>query len=378
MPRPKPTALLVLAACGTLLAGCVQQPPPGVAIRALNADIVFGVKAKAAAAAPPNFSVTPDEAAAAASDTYDELPPQVFSPAKKPLPKPLQFDNGPAVPVCDDAALNAFPEGDEPRNVPADRSPRIGIYKWKRSGTVTGAGGSVQQISGLEDHELRNLILEPDDPTDPVRRDPTVNSGPTNVAPDPNTPRRQYTWESLEPQIGSDDIADVTYYVDTNPVVNRQVLNPVGDDPPNEGEPERGVVLKSIRYVDKAGNASTTPAFQPATGLLLLPLPVFDGQRFTSVATDPATGQAWQYDAQVVGKDRVDACGTILEGWKVTGTLAVSGGSGGTREYTVIVSTSLGGIVIGQSIKGVDGPNTVDLSFNIGQKTPSPAPAGSQ
>lgn len=360
MPRPRSTAIVVLAACGTLLTGCVQQKAPGVAIRALNADIVFGVKPKdSEAPAPSNFSVTPDEASAASADTYDELPAQVFTPIARALPKPLQFDNqSKPAPVCDDAALNAFPDESAPLNVPDDRSPQVGLYKWKRSGTVTAADGTSQQLSGLEDRFIRNVVVDPADPT--------------------NAARRRYSWESLEPQVGANEIAVVTYHVDTAPTVNRQVLNPVGQDPPDVGEPERGVVLKSINYIDKNGNKGSSAGFNPTTGLLLLPLPVFDGQQFTSVAIDPATGQTWRYDAQVMGRDRVDACGTVLEGWRVRGVLDVSGTGAGTRTYSVVISPSLGGIVIGQSIQGTDGANQVEVSFNIGQKTPTPVEAEGQ
>ena len=105
----------------------------------------------------------------------------------------------------------------------------------------------------------------------------------------------------------------------------------------------------------------------PTTGLLLGPLPIRTGEMFTSVAVDPVTNQSFRYEAQLVKRDRVDACGEILDGWRVEGTLTVSGRTQSTVKLTTIVAPQLGMIPVYEK---VEGPG-VNLEYTLGQKVPS-------
>ncbi len=344
----------VVAAAALLAGGCVRPGDPEVGVTTLNADIVFGVKepAEAQVAAPPNFAPPATTGGPGADFQGELLPPRALDdrPAQ-PRSAPLPAFEAPkaARSACPDAAVNAFPEESAPLNVPGDRFPAEGSYRWKRSGTVK-QGDAASAVSGLEQRVVHKLTKEDADPA--------------------NEERRRFTYEVVQPLLGTADVASIGYRVDTA-AATRTIRNPAGAGEVRQGEAERGVVVESVRVEDAAGNR-VGQAFNPSTGLLLLPLPVLAGEQFTSVAIDPVTQQTWRYEATVVGRDRVDACGQIIEGWRVQGTLAVSGSGGGTRKATFVVAPHLGGLVIGEFLDGAYEDRTVNLSFNVGQKVPDP------
>lgn len=349
-------SLVVIGLASVLLGGCVKPNAPGVAIEPLNADIVFGVEEIANREADP-AAIAPDPAGIEAELDNDLLPEQVFAPpAPRNFPRPplRAVEAAPKV-ECPDALLNAFPAETAPLEVPDDRSPKEGLYKWKRDATVERAtqfGPVATNQKGLEERLVRNFEM---------------------VLEDPSDGGRTYRYEVVQPELGTSNVAIMTYQVDTNATAV-QAFNPVGaDDPPRVGEVERGVVLKSVRYEDEAGNR-LPGAFTPATGLLILPLGVLVGEVFTSTAVDPSTQQTWRLEAVVESRDRVDACGEIIEGYRVKGDLTVTGANGGTRKATWIVAPHLGGMVIGEQFEGEYGDLKVTYNANIGQLEPSPAP----
>jgi hypothetical protein len=122
--------------------------------------------------------------------------------------------------------------------------------------------------------------------------------------------------------------------------------------------------------VDKKGN--TVSSFEPITGLLLLPLPVQQGLQFQSVAIDSKTGEEATFNATVLPRQRVDACGELLEGWEVKGDQTFSGAT--TRTEDLIVAPQLGGIVISDAIAQTNGTDGIDTVSTIGQSKPDPLP----
>lgn len=350
---------MVVVALTTVLAGaCVRPNDPGVAIDPLNADIVFGVKDIAKEEVTPG-AVTPNPDAVQAEPVADLLPEQIFtSTPKREIPRPQLRNNTPVAEVCPAAALNAFPAESAPLNIPEGIRPKEGTYRWKRNGTVTMPtfGGQTSTVTreGLEERLVRNV------------EEITV--------PGQDEARQIFSYEVVSPELGGDNVVITTYKVDSDATAV-QAFNPVNDeDPPRSGEPERGVVIKSVQYQDKNGNR-TERAFMPTTGLLILPLDVQTGENYSSVAVDPSTQQTWRFDGEVEKRDRVDACGEIIEGWKVTGTLTVSGANGGERKQTWIVAPHMGGLVIGDFFEGAYGSATVKLDSNIGQREPTAAAA---
>ena len=370
--RPDRPRILVLALSLSLALGaCVQQDRPGVSVTALNADIVFGVKESVAAApanAPlPDTSATPFEdptgpTRASIGDDDEDLPSQDFGPpttVKRSFPRPSFEATTQTVSDCPPAALTAFPEETAPLNVPVGRYPAEGEYRWKRTGTYETPNALdpskpvVQNADGFEKRILQKLTKEGADPT-------AAN-------------RMRYSYEVVQPEVTTGLVVTTRYRVDTL-AQSAEFQNTLGPERLSAGEPERGLVIKQVSRTDKNGDriAGAAP-FSPTTGLLLGPLPVRTGETFTSIAVDPVTSQSMRYEAQLVRRDRVDACGEIIEGWRVEGTVSMSGDADVQYKYTTIVAPHLGMIPLYEKIEAPG----VNLEYTIGQRIPSaPTPPG--
>lgn len=360
--RDRARVFALTVAVSVVLGACVKSDGPGVSVTALNADIVFGVKEAAAApvnVARPDATAGPvDEDAGpsrAAIGDDDELPSQDFGPPttiKKSFPRPSFEATTQTASDCPPAALNAFPEETAPLNVPKDRYPKEGEYRWKRTGTyetpnaLDPAHPVVQNADGFENRILQKLTKEAADPT--------------------SADRLRYTFEIVQPEVASGLIATTRYRVDTK-AQSADVQNSLGPERASGGEPERGLSIKSINRTDSAGNRVSGGNFTPAAGLLIGPLPIRTGEMFTSIAVDPVTNQTLRYEAQLVKRDRVDACGEILDGWRVEGKLTTSGSRPSEVKYSVIVAPQLGMLPIYEKIEGAG----VNLEYTIGQKVPS-------
>ncbi|HLF41313.1 MAG TPA: hypothetical protein VI854_07560, partial [Acidimicrobiia bacterium] len=120
------------------------------------------------------------------------------------------------------------------------------------------------------------------------------------------------------------------------------------------------------------GNSSVLE-FSPA--VLYLPLQIEPGEQFSSVGIDPRTGQVLQHQAKVLNRERVDACGEIVDGWAVEATQTFSGQGTATRTYKYIVAPQLGGIIVSEEFHATTPQGTTDLVISLGQLKPSPLPA---
>lgn len=351
-------AVVGLAIAVALLGACVKPKHPGVGIAPLNADIVFGVE-KPQEAAPAGFVPTAIEGQGT-TDQTDLLPEQTVTTApKKNFPRPPFEAGGPAKSDCPAADVNAFPLETAPENVPdKSRLPQQGIYKWKQAGSVTrtnaSGASSVTQLGGLVERRVQNVQLQ-----DPV---PTDSAG-----------ELKYTFQVIEPDISTGNRLLETYYVDTAAPSTIQHPNGTGLTVTG-GSPERGLVLRSIEPIDLNGN-KLPGAFHASPGLLIAPLPIRPSETWSSVAVDPTTQETIQFDGTMVKRDRVDACGEIIEGWAVTGKRTVSTSSGsGSQDYNVIVAPHLGMLLLNEHINGLG----VSADLTIGQRVPAPLPeAGS-
>lgn len=352
---------MATAAVLALLAGaCAHPGPTGVKVKGFDADLVFGVKEPPKATTPANVGSTGTtniDPSLASGDLA--LPPQTFAsltPAKHPA-----VSNKAANP-CPDAALNAFPAEQAPIHMPIDRRPKVGVYRWKKGGTETKASiGTTIGIRGFEQRLVRNVKE--------IGR--STNVGTAGVPGATNPPGAIYSFETVQPTLDG-TVKVTTWKVDTSP---QSVSEYPGNGAPDAraGGPERGITIKSIQTLDSSGKQ--LDSFNPSSALLLLPLDVHEGEQFQSAAVDPATGQTYDFQGQVKPRQRVDACGTIIDGWPVVGTMTISGGSQTTYDYTVDFGTQLGGIPIAESISQKVGGDALDLQQSIGQLDPDPPPS---
>ena len=349
----KPIAALLVAVS---MAACSSGGSNGVGVKNIQSDVVFG------AAEPASLSpdgVTDEEAIA-----FDELPEQFFEPAKRTRPT---FTQRQAAPECPPAALEEFPDKTAPLWGPDETKepPREGLYRWKRAGTLKSAdtAGSTISVRGFERRLLRNVEVVSEAETPEGGNDLT------------------FTYEVVQPEASGTNVMITTYQVKSvGTPPTRSAFNPTrGQDEVTAGEPERGMVIKSIEVIDSTGSQVST--FEPASGLLLMPYRVRPGEVWTSVAIDPKSGQRLQLDGKVLQRGRVDACGDIIEGWEVTSTLSSTSEDGvATRKYDYLVAPQYGSILLNEHITQSD-PTTEteqDITFSIGQQDPDPLPAGAE
>ena len=373
MPRsPRSRLLSVVVAVGALTAGCAQPDPPGVGVQKLAADIVFGVKPPPPDAPPANTTPGYDGFVGDAT-TYVPVGPSRSAPTpsfpapraprpstRNPRPTPLN----PAKSACPPAALNAFPAAEAGLTVTG--MPAEGQYRWKRNGTQTMATlpGVPIPISGFEQRLVREVKKVSD---------------------------TEYTFQTVQPELGTGVTVLQTFKVKTG-AVSRGVEPPVQTIPlerpsqlPDEvpfpsnpsvpsrvvGDPERGISLMRIERIDAQGNTSALN-FTPA--VLYLPLPIVPGESFESVGIDSRTGQVLQHQAQVVRRERVDACGEIVDGWAVEATQTFSGQGTAARSYRYIMAPQMGGLTISEQVKVTAPEGTLDVTFSLGQTKPTPLP----
>jgi hypothetical protein len=377
--------LLLAGLAAIFLAGCVERDKPGVAIQKLAADIVFGVK-PADETPPPNLSpgqAGPGDATtyvpdgSSGSDQESAFGGGNFSgPASSPRPRlPRVTPLAPPKLTCPPAALTAFPAKEAGQTV--EGLPTQGQYRWKRSGTQTVANlpNVKLPVSGFEQRLVRNLV---------------------------QVSETEYTFETVQPELSGNVTTISTFKVKLG-AVSKTVAPPVeppdltrptspvplpitppGNQPTlpkpplpgsvSVGDPERGISLVKLQRVDAAGNSSEL-AFSP--GVLYLPLDIVPGEEFNAVGIDPRTGSVLQHQAKVIKRDRVDACGEVVDGWVVesTQTFTGPGQTAPPRTYRYLIAPQLGGIIISEEIHTSSPQGTTDVVLSLGQLKPAPLPA---
>ena len=256
--------------------------------------------------------------------------------------------------------------------------PAEGLYRWKRKGTqmVANLPGVKLPIDGFEQRLVRNVVKVSD---------------------------TEYTFETIQPELAGGITTISTFKVKTD-AVSRSATPPVAPPDPNHptlpvtppvppptrppgtpelptppgavtvGDPERGISLLKLQRVDAQGNSSEL-TFSPA--VLYLPLQVQPGEQFTAVGIDARTGSVLQHQARVLRRERVDACGEIVDGWAVESTQTFSGSTETSppRTYRYIIAPQLGGIIVSEEIHVTSPQGQTDAVFTLGQLRPSPLPA---
>jgi len=110
--------------------------------------------------------------------------------------------------------------------------------------------------------------------------------------------------------------------------------------------------------------------------VLYLPLDIVPGEEFNAVGIDPRTGSVLQHQAKVVNRERVDACGEIVDGWVVESTQTFSGTASAAppRTYRYIIAPQFGGLIISEEIRTATAQGTTDVTLSLAQVKPAPLP----
>lgn len=366
LPHNRLAAVGVFVALGMLSTACVRQEPPTVGMSKVEANLVFGLDAV------PEPVQTPVEQVVA-----QFAPPPIIQDAaapEAPAPAPdFNFTPGPKVPLlrpttsatrveCPTAPVTAAAEVPPQPRISGDVA--TGTSKWRIDGFLTARSGA---------EPVRTELADGADVPRSVR----------NVKKISDT---RYSFEVVkagDTVSGSDNVTITTYEVNTAGV-NVNPAQGVGTvTTPNIGEPERGIVISRIQTVDRDSGQQLRD-FQPQVGLLVLPLPVVAGDTYRSTAIDPSTGQTIALDSTVVGRERIDACGTLVDGWLVRSKQRSTSGPSdapslaGEIDVATIFATQYGGVPI-QETQAYTGEDCTICPFQfrsrLGQLPPDPLPA---
>jgi hypothetical protein len=275
-------------------------------------------------------------------------PPDVLVEFKK---EPLKLPPRAANP-CPSAPDGASAEKEV--TVDAKTLPLAGLYKYSFSGyqTLT-VPGAPPQVVTINTHQTRAVA---------------------HVAQvDPNV----FTYDSYKPGGGS--TLELWHMQVKNNGVQANPSSGVGTiSTPRVGEPERGVTLKGIESIDaRTGNtASGSSPFQPATGLLLLPLPVSPGESFESVAVDRTRGRTMFFQGKVSQPLRMDVCGEYADAWLVEGDMQDT--VEGNYHWVYAIAPQYGSLIFYERYEIASDATSpgMKLTYSLNQLKPSPLPAG--
>lgn len=308
---------LFLVIVVSVSAACVKQDPPGVGVANLKSEIVFGLNPPAV----PGF--TP------AVDLGQFQPDDLGSPSVPPsriLPPPTGQ-------LCGEAFATDTPE--EIATTAVDENPGTGDYRWRLRGRITLNGQQVSLLGQFQKRQILNLS--------PVVESTVPIGGPA-ITDSIVTRTFSYTMRTELGLAGGGGFEDNVFQVKDNPIsISQGVVN--FGKPIVVGEPERGVTLKrSTVFLPEGGVYSD---FAPAVGVLLLPLPVNIGEEWDSVGVDGINGTAMVLQGKVIKREAVDACGTLVDGWRVEARKTLITPFGAVMaNYDYVVATQLGGALV--------------------------------
>lgn len=361
---------MLASALGAALvcAACAHQAPPTVRVDALQSNIVFGLKPTSPAGVTPGQSTSPQFTTPLQQEPPITIDFGYNNPGLLPSLPGLYTNTPLPAGKCPTAALDAFPDQTAPIN--STNKPSVGEYLWQLGGDQA-QGISIVPVDGFEERLIRRVTPIPTIATD----------APGSV---------DYTFQELQPYDTKGDILETTYQVRTDNNGQVYYQAPAGTTTAYVTSSDAGLSLKSEDILSPTGGI--TPLFDPALPLLLMPLPIEPGAQFESTAADPATGEVVVVQATALRRARVDACGTIVEGWEVIGTEEVvqppAIGPGLTSELPDLLdptlttqiddiySPQLGNIAIAEHTLTGSIYGTVTVDDAIGQEHPSPLPPG--
>jgi hypothetical protein len=120
-----------------------------------------------------------------------------------------------------------------------------------------------------------------------------------------------------------------------------------------------GIYLKQVKSM--RGQSSST--FAPSPELALAAFPLVRGASITSSGVDPQTATSMKFTSTVMGKSRVDACGTPLDSWvlELTDGKLINPTQNLDFTATYSVGTEYGGLLLRErtAFAGTDGADGV-------------------
>jgi hypothetical protein len=312
-------AVVALAAMPVVACG----GPKGVGVEKGDTNLAFSVHT------PQPAQTQQPQAAPEAPllPSIDLFPAQLDLPQ---LPRPvLPIGFAPAI-SCPTAATGAAPA--RVAGLTVEGTPVEGMYRWKQSGTSTISVLGIPFTTAVTGFHSQTVFG-----VTPVTAAPLSDPiGATTGGTD-----HSFTFQTQTQHPGTSSLVKETWQVRPKP---------------GFGDPQGGLTLLERDAVNQDG--TTTTLFKPAgSGLLHLPLPITPGATWTSTAADPSNGVTEKLSGQVLGRDVVDACGTLVEGWKVHADLVIASAANTAAASTQVqesedymVAPQLGCVIIAEKI----------------------------
>jgi hypothetical protein len=122
-------------------------------------------------------------------------------------------------------------------------------------------------------------------------------------------------------------------------------------------------------------------SFAPTPGILLLPLPVASGDTWQSVGVDTKTGATAVLDGTVTRRQRIDACGDLVDGWLVDATQTLGSvqnadPQAGQQAVSYLIAPQYGAMIVNERVHPADtADQSFDLNYTLAQLKPDPLPA---
>lgn len=330
MPRVRSLCVVVIALLAT---ACVKAPSKGVSLQNVNADIVFGVAKEESVVGPSIAESLGGEEAPQPGDF------EFAAPKKSPSASVLTTEK--RAEPCPEASRSAAAPQEAPLN--AEGLPLPGAYRWKYEGTreVSTLPGKLFPFSGFERRIVRKVAQ--------------INS-------------TDFRFETLQTQVNGPDVLATTFKVRTAAVAQR----PPGVPDQRVGDPDRGLSIEKMDVLDSK-TGSSKGVFIPTPSVLVLGLPVMAAERFTAAGTDQSSRETLQIAGFVPKRELVDACGTLIDGWRIEMTRTFSGSSQfrqGQGKYVMVVATQKGAMPISEYMEFQNANEKVTVTYSIGQLNP--------
>jgi hypothetical protein len=318
------SAISVCVALGVASSACVRPEAPTVGMSKVEANLVFGVTDIPKQVESPVQQALARIVAPDGDVGVEEEQPFEFK--KPPVPKFGRAVSTAQKEACPEAPITAAPLVAPQPRISGD--PRPGTSKWRAEGYIT------QDVGG-EPTKVEFAIFVPR----VIRNFERISE-------------HVFTFEEVQDR--ELDVVVTTYQVNNAPVTANPSDGVGVVETPGVGEPERGIVLIKEEILNKKTGQPEKTFAPSGVGLLMLPLPATAGEQFASTAVDPRTGETRSHDATVMERQRIDACGDLVDGWGVEYN---SRGSQDTRgvgaisnafEFvnTKVYATQYGGVLI--------------------------------
>lgn len=327
--RPELRVILSFLSVGLLLSACAGGGLFGVGVKQRASELVFGIPPLPQPVTPPNtvpfdvqdIKALPDDRGGSTTSLSAAPPP----------------------PACAEAPLGTAPEDVAPDSIASP--PKTGSYRYPY--TVTFPKQSSIAYTGLETRTIRGVVI-------------TDQAGPN------------FDFEVVQKLAQTNTEVEVISRFRVDQTSPRARTGPSAAP----GASGKGVFLTRLdRTVKASGKTQERSTFTPNPPLKYMDLPArigFEGA-FDSTSVDSSSFTTMRHRGEVVRREPVDACGTVIDSWYVqaTQTITAPNGQTFTSEVNYGIGTQFGGLMILENYKSPATNPDIIFHARLGQTQPS-------